>query len=325
MARPIDDASARHREAFLEMLAAERNAAANTLDAYGRDLADFTAFLRRRGGRLATADSDAIRAYLAHLAKAGMAPRTAARRLSALRQFYRFLAAEGRRGDDPASIIDSPRQGRPLPKLLAEDEVGRLLAAGAGVAGDDGVRLTALIELLYGAGLRVSELVGLPLAAVLRDDRVLVVRGKGGKERMIPLGQPARAAIAAYLAVRPGFLARDADGRKLPSIWLFPSRGATGHLTRQSFGQLLKQLAPVAGIEPSRLSPHVLRHAFASHLLDHGADLRSVQTMLGHADITTTQIYTHVGSERLRRLVGEHHPLAQGRPRRRRSGPGDGA
>jgi len=305
------------------MLAAERNAAANTREAYKRDLDDFAAFLRRRGGRLATADSAAIRGYLAHLAKAGMATRTAARRLSALRQFYRFLAAEGRRGDDPAAIIDSPRQGRPLPKLLSEDEVARLIAAAG--TGEDGERLSALVELLYGAGLRVSELVGLPLAAVLRDDRVLVVRGKGGKERMIPLGQPARAAIVAYLAARPAFLARDADGRRLPSPWLFPSRGASGHLTRQSFGQLLKQLAVRAGIAPARLSPHVLRHAFASHLLDHGADLRSVQTMLGHADIATTQIYTHVGGERLRRLVGEHHPLAEGRPRRRRPGPEDGA
>jgi integrase/recombinase XerD len=325
MAGPLDDASARHVESFLEMLAAERNAAANTREAYGRDLGDFSAFLRRRGGRLATADSEAIRAYLAHLAKAGMAARTAARRLSALRQFYRFLAAEGRRGDDPAATIDSPRQGRPLPKLLAEDEVGRLIAAAAGLGGDEGARMTALLELLYGAGLRVSELVGLPLAAVLRDDRVIVVRGKGSKERMIPLGQPARAAIAAYLVVRPGFLARDADGRPVPSVRLFPSRGASGHLTRQSFGLLLKQLAPLAGIAAARLSPHVLRHAFASHLLDHGADLRSVQMMLGHADIATTQIYTHVGSERLRRLVGEHHPLAQGRPRRRRGGPEGGA
>ena len=322
MAGRLDDASARHLDSFLEMLAAERNAAANTRDAYHRDLTDFAGFLKRRGGRLAVADSDAIRAYLAQMAKAGMAPRTTARRLSALRQFYRFLAAEGLRGDDPAAIIDSPRQGRALPKLLAEDEVGRLLAAASGVGGDEGVRLTALVELLYGAGLRVSELVGLPLAAVLRDDRVLVVRGKGSKERMIPLGQPARAALAAYLGARPRFLGRDAQGRTVPSPWLFPSRGASGHLTRQSFGQLLKQLAPLAGIDRARLSPHVLRHAFASHLLDHGADLRSVQTMLGHADIATTQIYTHVAGERLRRLVGEHHPLAQGRPRRRRAGPG---
>jgi integrase/recombinase XerD len=321
VAGSLDAESARDLDSFLEMMAAERNAATNTREAYERDLGDFAAFLKRRGGRLATADSAAIRGYLAHLAKAGMATRTAARRLSALRQFYRFLAAEGRRGDDPAAIIDSPRQGRPLPKLLSEDEVGRLIAAAG--TGEDGRRLTALVELLYGAGLRVSELVGLPLAAVLRDERVLVVRGKGGKERMIPLGQPARAAIAAWLAARPAFLARDADDRPLPSPWLFPSRGASGHLTRQSFGQLLKQLAVVAGIPPARLSPHVLRHAFASHLLDHGADLRSVQTMLGHADIATTQIYTHVGGERLRRLVGEHHPLAHGRPRRRRPGPDD--
>ncbi len=204
MAGPLDPDSARDLDSFLEMLAAERNAAANTREAYKRDLGDFAAYLRRRGGRLATADSAAIRGYLAHLAKAGMATRTAARRLSALRQFYRFLAAEGRRGDDPAAIIDSPRLGRPLPKLLSEDEVARLITA-AGSGGEDGQRLTALLELLYGAGLRVSELVGLPLAAVRRDDRVLVVRGKGGKERMIPLGQPARAAIAAWLAARPAF------------------------------------------------------------------------------------------------------------------------
>src|SRR5439155_4601317 len=245
VAGPLDPESARDLDSFLEMLAAERNAAANTREAYARDLCDFAAFLRRRGGRLASADSAAIRGYLAHLAKAGMATRTAARRLSALRQFYRFLAAEGRRGDDPAAIIDSPRQGRPLPKPLSEDEVARLIAAAG--TGEDGQRLSALVELLYGAGLRVSELVGLPLAAVLRDDRVLVVRGKGGKERMIPIGQPARAAIAAWLAARPAYLARDAEGQRLPSPWLFPSRGASGHLTRQSFGQLLKQLAALAG------------------------------------------------------------------------------
>jgi integrase/recombinase XerD len=297
------------------MLAAERNAAANTSEAYRRDLEDFAAFLARRGGGLATAGAAEIRAYLARMARAGLAPRTAARRLSALRQFYRFLLAEGRRGDDPTAIVDGPRQGRPLPKLIGEDEVGRLIAAAA-AGGDGGLRLTALLELLYGAGLRVSELVALPLAAVLRDSRVLVVRGKGGKERMIPLGEPARAAVAAWLPARQRLLPKDRSGRPVPSPWLFPSRGASGHLTRQSFGQLLKALAPAAGIDPERISPHVLRHAFASHLLEHGADLRSVQTLLGHADIATTQIYTHVGGERLQRLVGTHHPLARARPRR---------
>ncbi|MFO1058058.1 MAG: site-specific tyrosine recombinase XerD [Dongiaceae bacterium] len=303
-------------DAFLDMLAAERNAAENTRDAYRRDLEDFAGFLAKRGAGLATAGAAEIRAYLARMARAGLAPRTAARRLSALRQFYRFLLAEGRRGDDPTAIVDSPRQGRALPKLLSEDEVGRLLAAAVAEGGEGGLRMTALLELLYGAGLRVSELVALPLAAVLRDSRVLVVRGKGGKERMIPLGDPARAAVAAWLPVRQRLLPKDRGGRVQPSPWLFPSRGASGHLTRQSFGQLLKALAPAAGIDPERISPHVLRHAFASHLLEHGADLRSVQTMLGHADIATTQIYTHVGAERLQRLVGTHHPLARGRARR---------
>jgi len=324
MTVPAADRSAHYVEAFLEMMAAERNAALNTRQAYRRDLDDIARFLHRRGVSLAAADGAALRAYLASQARAGMAPRTAARRLSALRQFYRFLAAEGWRADDPTALIDGPRQGRVLPKLLAEDEVARLVGAAAAVAGDEGARLTALIELLYGAGLRVSELVGLPLAAALRDSRVLVVRGKGDKERLVPLGEPARAALAAWLAVRPRFLRRDKQGRPVPSPWLFPSRGASGHLTRHRFGQLLKVLAPAAGIDPARLSPHVLRHAFASHLLDHGADLRSVQTMLGHADIATTQIYTHVAGERLRTLVKTHHPLARGRPRRPRPGEGGG-
>jgi len=302
-------APSRHVVSFIEMLRAERNAADNTVEAYRRDLADFIAFLAGRGGALETADAPAIRAYLARLDRAGMAPRTAARRLSAIRQFFRFLIGDGIRSDDPVAVIDGPRQGRPLPKLLSEAEVGRLLAAARAVDGPDGRRLVALLELLYATGLRVSELVALPVAAVMRDQRVLVVRGKGGKERMIPLHDAARAAITAWLAARSQELAK--RGRGATSPWLFPSHGASGHLTRHRFGQLLKELAIAAGLDRSKVSPHVLRHAFASHLLDHGADLRSVQQMLGHADIATTQIYTHVQNDRLRRLVEAAHPLAR--------------
>jgi integrase/recombinase XerD len=299
----------RHLESFLEMLLAERNAAGNTIDAYRRDLSDFSGFLSRRGRGLADADAELIRGYLAQLDKAGMAARTVARRLSAIRQFYRFLIGEGARQDDPVAVIDGPRQGRSLPKLLSEAEVDRLLMAARAIDGMDGVRLVALLELLYATGLRVSELVGLPVAAVMRDRQVLVVRGKGGKERMIPLNEPARAAITAWLGARAVTLAR--NGKALESPWLFPSFGASGHLTRHRFGQLLKELAVNAGLDRRKVSPHVLRHAFASHLLDRGADLRSVQQMLGHADIATTQIYTHVASERMKALVRDHHPLGQ--------------
>jgi integrase/recombinase XerD len=291
---------------FLEMLMAERNAARNTREAYERDLKDLAGFLAARGGRPAEADAALLRDYLAALAAAGMAPRSQARRLSALRQFYKFLAAEGLRPDDPTAALDSPRLGRPLPKLLNEAEVTQLIAAACALpAGAERSRFVLLLELLYGAGLRVSELVSLPLASVLRQARVLILLGKGGKERMVPLGEPVREALAAYLKEREYFLIK---GR--PSPWLFVSRGAKGHLTRQRLAQLLKSLAPAAGLDPARLSPHVLRHAFATHLLDRGADLRSVQKMLGHADITTTQIYTHVAGERLARLVEAHHPLS---------------
>ncbi len=300
-------------ESFFEMLAAERNAARNTLEAYRRDLADFGAFLARRGRTLGTADTAAIRAYLAALDGAGLSARTVARRLSALRQYYRFLAGEGLRRDDPCLAIDSPKLGRPLPRVLDAGAAGRLAEAEGGSEAET-ARLRAMIELLYGAGLRVSELVGLPLAAARRDSRVLIVRGKGGRERMVPLNPAARAALARYLELRPAFLPRDAKGARRPSPWLFPSRGAAGHLTRQRLGQLLKAAAAAAGLDPRRLSPHVLRHAFATHLLDGGADLRSVQQMLGHADIATTQIYTHVARERLKTLVRDHHPL--GKPRR---------
>jgi len=309
------------------MLAAERGAAANTLQAYQRDLNDFGKFLGARGKAVDRARVEDLRAYLGHIEEAGMAPGTAARRLSALRQFHRFLFAEGLRADDPTAAIDSPRRGRSLPKVLNEAEVERLLSAASARPGPEGARLTALLELLYATGMRVSELVGLPLSAVARDPRVLIVRGKGGKERMVPLSEPAREAVKRYRDLRAPDLrasgrrrgaaarmrAREARARK----WLFPSWGASGHLSRQRVAQMLKELAAEAGIDPAKVSPHVLRHAFASHLVDHGADLRSVQKMLGHADISTTQIYTHVLGERLKALVRDHHPLARPGFRRR--------
>lgn len=291
-------------ETFLEMMAAERGAARNTLEAYGRDLMHAQNWLAGQGGSLETADVAGLRGYLSAAEAEGVMPRTAARRLSALRQFFRFQYAEGRRGDDPTTTLDAPRRGRPLPKILSEAEVDALLDAARDRPGPEGLRLTCLLEVLYATGLRVSELVGLPFAAVARDPQVLIVRGKGGKERMVPLTAAAMDAITAYKAVRGVFVAAGT------SPHLFPSRSAQGHLTRRRFGQLLDETAILAGIDPAKVSPHVLRHAFATHLLDHGADLRSVQQMLGHADISTTQIYTHVLAERLRALVETHHPLA---------------
>lgn len=296
-------------ETFLEMMAVERGASLRTLDAYRRDMDDLAEFLAGRQVGLMTAASDDLRAYLHDLDRRGMAARTAARRLSCLRQFYRFLLAEGARRDDPSHALDGPRLGRPLPKWLSEEEVERLLeAAGAGGPEDpDAARRLALMEILYATGLRVSELVGLPLAAVARDRPVLVVMGKGSKERMVPLTPPARRAITAWLPHRKGFLRK---GTK-ESRWLFPSPTAKdGHLTRDGFAKMLTEMGIRAGIEPSRLSPHVLRHSFATHLLAHDADLRSVQQMLGHADISTTEIYTHVLDERLKSLVNRAHPLA---------------
>jgi integrase/recombinase XerD len=286
------------------MLAAERGAARLTRAAYRADLLDATRALPRVA--LEVASSDDLRAYLARLTRAGLAPRSAARKLSALRQFYRFLVLERVRADDPTAALDAPRLGRPLPKVLSQEEAAALLDAARAVPGAEGARLTCLLELLYGSGLRVSELVGLPLAATRGDKRFLIVRGKGAKERMVPLSQPSRAALDAYLAQRAAFLKPRAA-----SPFLFPSRGGTGHLTRERCAQLLKRLALESGLDPARLSPHVLRHAFASHLLEQGADLRSVQEMLGHADIATTQIYTHVMGDRLQRLVATHHPLAR--------------
>jgi integrase/recombinase XerD len=299
-------APSRHVEAFLEMLVAERGAAALTISAYERDLGHAAARLAERGARLERAHVEDLRRYIEALGRAELSPRTLARRLSALRQFYRFLVLDGVRHDDPTAGLDGPRLGRPLPKTLAQTDVAELIAAAEQDASAEGARLRCLLELLYATGLRISELVGLPLAAARPDARVLMVRGKGGKERLVPLGEPARAALAGYREKRGQFLS---EGETSP--WLFPSRSAPGHLTRRRVGQLLKELAIKAGLEPSRVSPHVLRHAFASHLVDHGADLRSVQEMLGHADIATTQIYTHVETERLKRLVEAHHPLAR--------------
>jgi integrase/recombinase XerD len=301
-------------ERFLEMLSAERNAAANTHAAYERDLEDAADFMVSRKAALSGAATADLSAYLADLSKRGMAARSAARRLSALRQFFKFLVAENIRVDDPSAAIDGPKLGRPLPKLLDEDEMLRLIEVCAALDGPSGARLRALLELSYASGLRVSELVGLPLATVLREQPVLIVRGKGSKERMVPLNAPARTALTAYLEHRKSFLPKGAKA----SPHLFPSRGKEGHLTRQRFGQLLKDLAIKANIPPERISPHVLRHAFATHLLDHGADLRSLQKMLGHADIATTQIYTHVAGRRLKELVEAHHPLAAA-PRRKKT------
>jgi integrase/recombinase XerD len=296
----------RHLEAFLEMLAAERAAARLTIAAYRGDLGDLAQFLATRKTALEGADEASLHAYLAAATTAELAPRSLARRISAIRQFYKFLLVDGVREDNPTVGLDTPRLGRPLPKLLSEEEVEALLNAAREWRGVEGRRVLCLVELLYATGLRISELVTLPHAAALRDPRFLLVRGKGGRERVVPLGEPARQALSDYLECRACFVPEG-----WPSRWLFASRGGAGHLTRQRCGQLLKELAARAGLDPARLSPHVLRHAFASHLLDHGADLRSVQQMLGHADIATTQIYTHVLSERLRRLVYTAHPLAR--------------
>jgi integrase/recombinase XerD len=307
---------------FLDMLMAERGAAKHTIEAYTRDLSAFLAFLAAKDTTVLDASADNVRAFLAELSRKGLAPTSRARKLSAIRQFFRFLLGEGLRKDDPCSAIDSPKLGRPLPKLLSLAEVEALLdtaakaadAAGEGAPERRALRLYALLETLYATGLRVSELLALQRGVLVSDDRVLTIKGKGGRERLVPLNDSARNALGRQVAL----LAADEAQGKAPSPWLFPSGGGSQHLTRQRFGQELKALAIAAGIEASRVSPHVLRHAFASHLLEHGADLRVVQQLLGHADISTTQIYTHVIEERLRRLVEEHHPLAQVRLTKRR-------
>ncbi len=306
---------------FLEMMAAERGAAQNTIEAYRRDLDDFTGFLERRGIALRSASAAALAQYAQGLAAEGLAPASRARRVSAVRQLYKFLAAEGQITEDPAVRLSGPRQARSLPKTLSVAEVERLIAqaraqadAAQGVELARALRLHCLIEMLYATGMRVSELVSLARSVLDGDPRVLTIRGKGGRERLVPLNAAARASLDRYLA--SGADAEDGAPLLPRSRWLFPSRSAEGHLTRQRLAQELKGLAEAAGLDPERVSPHVLRHAFASHLLDRGADLRSVQQLLGHADISTTEIYTHVLEERLKRLVHEHHPLA----RRRRSG-----
>ena len=302
-------------EAFLEMMAVERGAADNTLDAYRRDLEDASSHFSARGNSLKSADTDAIRGYVAALAAEGLAESSRARRLSALRQFYRFLYVEGHRTDDPSGPIEGARKKRPLPKVMSEEEVDRLIDLAEVEASQEAlsvsarlraVRLHALVELLYATGLRVSELVALPRSVLRATGQAIIVKGKGGKERMVPIGEAAGDAMRRFaeVAKEPG---RKLDGDER---FLFPAASDTGHLTRQAFARDLKSLAARAGIPAAKISPHVLRHAFASHLLKHGADLRAVQELLGHSDISTTQIYTHVLEERLIRLVTDHHPLS---------------
>ena len=303
-------------EAFLEMMSVERAAAANTLRAYERDLADASGFLAGRGLSLASASAGDIEAYFTDLGRRGLSPATASRRRAALRQFYRFVLGEGWRPDDPSRRVESPRRGRPLPRVLTREEAAALIAAASARDPVRGLRLACMIELAYAGGLRVSELTGLTLAQVARGPDFLMIRGKGGKERLAPLNDAARAAVRAWLEVRSQTLPKG----DAANPWLFPSGGKGGRLTPRRFAQLLSEAAVEAGIDPARVSPHVLRHAFATHLLEGGADLRVVQTLLGHADIATTQIYTHVAGERLREVVADAHPLSASRRPRRESG-----
>jgi integrase/recombinase XerD len=305
---------------FLDMLAAEQGAGENTLQAYRRDLTDFSQFLARGGRTFAGAETQALRDYLADLDSRGFKSSSVARRLSAMRHLFRFLLNERIRSDDPAAILSGPKRGRALPKVLTIADVDRLLSRAKTLSEAPeasapqrlrALRLNCLLEVLYATGLRVSELVSLPRSAARRDARMIVVRGKGDKERLVPLNEASRRAMADYLAALE--TARPPNGKKdaANSKWLFPSFGESGHLTRQHFARDLKELAASAGLAPRLVSPHVLRHAFASHLLHNGADLRIVQTLLGHSDISTTQIYTHVVEERLKSLVRDLHPLAE--------------
>ncbi len=298
---------------FLEAMHAEQDAAQNTLLAYGRDLKDFVSFTSTEGLSLETVMRDDIERYLMGLEAEGLSVSTRARRLSAVKQIYRFAFSEGLREDNPAHHIRGPKKARKLPDTLSEAEVARLLDAGreTGRNNSDRVRNTCLMEVLYATGLRVSELVSLPVAAVRGDPRMILIRGKGGRERMVPLSPPARMALSAWLAIRD----RDDDlaqsNGKAESLFLFPSRGKDGHMTRMRFYLLIKEIAVAAGVSPDKVTPHTLRHAFATHLLANGADLRAIQTLLGHADVATTEIYTHVLEERLKSLVLEHHPLSE--------------
>jgi integrase/recombinase XerD len=293
-------------QAFLQMLAAERGAAELTRTAYGADLAVLRDWAADRRRDFTTLQKAEITEYLAHLQKHGLSRATLCRKISSIRRFYHFLHQEGVIAVNPVALLEFPRAPRPLPKVLEEDDVARLIETAAADTGPRGLRLVALLELLYGAGLRVSELVSLPYAALVRDPAFLRITGKGSKERLVPLTDAARAAVRDYLKVRPDFFTQ----KQTDSPWLFPARAAQGYLTRQQFALLLKNAALQAGIDPERVSPHVLRHAFATHLLTHGADLRSIQDMLGHSDIATTQIYTHVSGTRLRETVEAYHPLA---------------
>jgi integrase/recombinase XerD len=299
-------------EQFLEMMSAERGASRHTLEAYGRDLTDYRKFLAGRGRRIGQAGADDVRAFLAFLTKRQLAKNSAARKLSAVKQCHRFLLGEGLAKENHASIIEGPKLGRPLPKIMSVEEVDRLIATakkeavvGRGSKAVKAARLYCLVEVLYATGLRVSELLALPVSAATSDERVLLIKGKGGRERLVPLNDAARAALKSFLA-----LGQHQRGDK-DSNYLFASRGSAGHLTRQHLGQELKALAAKTGLAARKISPHVLRHAFASHLLAGGADLRAVQQMLGHADISTTQIYTHVLAERLRKIVETYHPLGK--------------
>ncbi|MBX3520259.1 MAG: site-specific tyrosine recombinase XerD [Xanthobacteraceae bacterium] len=305
------------RGLFLDMIATERNASKNTLDAYARDLDDYAAFLESKKSDFSKADTQTIRNYLSALHKRELAAASVARKLSAIRQLHRFLYTEGKRADDPSAVLEGPRRGRPLPKVMSVDEVTKLLAAAHDAAAQTGdtkdaaarrlraLRLAALLELLYASGLRVSELIALPASAAHTKQDAIIVRGKGNKERLVPIGDAAKRAMKAY------FDARATEEKPATQRWLFPSFGASGHVTRQHVARELKALAAAAGIAPAKISPHVLRHAFASHLLSNGADLRVVQALLGHADISTTQIYTHVLDERLKNMVRDLHPLAE--------------
>jgi integrase/recombinase XerD len=313
------DAYAGHLDAFLAMLSAERGASANTLDAYRRDLTDLCAVLGRTCADVDAVTPGHLTGYLRGLSEAGLAPASRARKTSALRQFFKFLVTDDVLAEDPAHGLMGPKQALRLPKTLSVAEVDALLTrAGERTKGLGGrplvvaLRFHALMELLYATGMRVSELVSLPRNVLRGDDRVLTIKGKGGRERLVPLNNAARTALARYLTV--GETAEDNVAPMRATKFLFPSRSVEGHLTRQRFGQDLKELAVDTGLDPEAVSPHVLRHAFASHLLDRGADLRAVQQLLGHADISTTQIYTHVLEERLKQLVQQHHPLAQPKP-----------
>ncbi|WP_298915062.1 site-specific tyrosine recombinase XerD [uncultured Algimonas sp.] len=296
-------------DTFLEMMSAERGAAANTLSAYRRDLRDWSAALAPRG--LLDASTGHLEGVLSGWAEAGLGASTAARKLSAMKQYCLFAQTEGLRPDNPAHRLRAPKAAKPLPKRLSREDVDRLLDQAASDTTPKGLRLTAMLEILYSAGLRVSELVSLKVVQTRRRDGCLMIRGKGGRERLVPLTPPALQALAAWTEARDATLPKASGTRDRAAPYLFPSGGTRGHLTRERFAQMLKDLARDAGLQPSRISPHVLRHAFATHLLEGGADLRAVQTLLGHADISTTQIYTHILDERLKALVEAAHPLSE--------------